>query len=41
MPAFKSALSDADIAAIVNHERTSWGNAGPLVTAADVAAARE
>ncbi|HVT48449.1 MAG TPA: cytochrome c [Vicinamibacterales bacterium] len=41
MPAFKSALSDADIAAIVNHERTSWGNAAPLVTAADVAAARE
>jgi mono/diheme cytochrome c family protein len=41
MPAFKSALSDADIAAIINHERTSWGNAAPLVTAADVADARD
>lgn len=40
MPAFKSILNDADIAAVVNHERTSWGNAAPLVTAADVAALR-
>jgi mono/diheme cytochrome c family protein len=41
MPAFKSALSDADIAAIINHERTSWGNAAPIVTAADVANERD
>jgi mono/diheme cytochrome c family protein len=41
MPPFKGALNDADIAAIVNHERTSWGNAAPTVTAADVARLRE
>jgi mono/diheme cytochrome c family protein len=41
MPAFKEILNDADLAAIVNHERTSWGNAAPLVSAADVAAQRD
>lgn len=41
MPAFKGILTDADIAAVVNHERTSWGNAAPLVSAADVAALRK
>jgi mono/diheme cytochrome c family protein len=41
MPPFKGTLNDADIAAIVNHERTSWGNAAPTVTAADVARLRE
>lgn len=41
MPAFKGTLNDADIAAIVNHERTSWGNAAPTVSAADVARLRE
>ena len=41
MPAFKEILNDADIAAIVNHERTSWGNAAPLVSTADVARLRE
>lgn len=40
MPAFGTILNDADIAAVVNHERTSWGNSAPLVTAADVAALR-
>ena len=40
MPAFATILNDADIAAVVNHERTSWGNSAPLVTAADVAALR-
>lgn len=35
MPAFPQ-LSDADIAAIVDHERTSWGNAAPTVTPDDV-----
>src|SRR5690606_33745627 len=39
MPAF-AFLSDEDIAAIVNHERTSWGNSAPTVTAEDVAALR-
>jgi mono/diheme cytochrome c family protein len=41
MPPFKTILSDADIAAVVNHERTSWGNAAPLVGPADVAALRK
>ena len=41
MPPFKGILSDADIAAVVNHERTSWGNAAGLVSAADVAALRK
>lgn len=40
MPGFAQQLSDAEIAAIVNHERTSWGNDAPRVTAEDVAARR-
>lgn len=40
MPGFPQ-LSDEQIAAIVNHERTSWGNDSPTVTAADVSAVRE
>lgn len=40
MPAWGAVLSDADIAAVATHERTSWGNHGSPVTAADVAAAR-
>lgn len=40
MPAF-SFLSDAEIAAIINHERSSWGNDAPLVTEAEVTAVRE
>lgn len=36
MPAFGSQLSDAQIAAVVDHERTSWGNHGPTVTPAQV-----
>jgi cytochrome c oxidase cbb3-type subunit 2 len=41
MPPFADQLDDATIAAIVNHERTSWGNAAPAVTAEDVAARRQ
>jgi mono/diheme cytochrome c family protein len=41
MPAFSGILNDADVAAIINHERTSWGNAAPTVTPADVAALRK
>jgi mono/diheme cytochrome c family protein len=41
MPAFKGILNDADIAAIVNHERTSWGNAAPIVSATDVGSLRK
>lgn len=40
MPPFADTLADADIAAIANHERTSWGNQGAKVTAAQVAAER-
>jgi cytochrome c oxidase cbb3-type subunit 2 len=40
MPEFGSTLSDADIAAIVNYERSTWGNHGLMVTAAQVAAER-
>lgn len=40
MPPFAGALSDEQIAAVVNHERTQWGNDGDLVTTEDVAALR-
>lgn len=36
MPAFASQLSDAQIAAVVDHERTSWGNNAPTITPAQV-----
>ena len=40
MPQFGGTLQDADIANIIDYERTSWGNHGTLVTAAQVAAQR-
>jgi cytochrome c oxidase cbb3-type subunit 2 len=40
MPPWAALMSDAEIAAVVTHERTSWGNTASPVTAADVAAAR-
>jgi mono/diheme cytochrome c family protein len=40
MPPF-SHLSDSDIAAIIDHERTSWGNAAPAVSPDEVKRARE
>jgi mono/diheme cytochrome c family protein len=40
MPAFAAVLSDADIADIIDYERSSWGNHGKPVTAAQVAAER-
>ncbi|MEO6926014.1 MAG: cytochrome c [Rhodanobacter sp.] len=40
MPPFASQLKDADIANIVNYERSSWGNHAKSVTPADVAAVR-
>jgi nitrite reductase (NO-forming) len=40
MPPFAAALNDADIADIANHERSSWGNQGKLITAEQVKAAR-
>ena len=40
MPAFGGTLSDADIANIIDYERSSWGNHGTLVIAERVAAER-
>jgi cytochrome c oxidase cbb3-type subunit II len=36
MQGFGDILSDEEIAAIVNHERKSWGNAAPLIGAEEV-----
>jgi len=41
MPPFAAQLSDEQIAAVINHERTSWGNSATLVTPDAVAAARK
>jgi cytochrome c oxidase cbb3-type subunit II len=40
MPPFADRLSDADVAAILDFERSSWGNHGKSVIAAQVAAER-
>ena len=36
MPEFGSSLSDEQVAAVVNHERSEWGNKAKLVSADDV-----
>jgi len=41
MPGFGSILSDEEVAAVVNHERTSWGNNAKMVSAADIAKFRQ
>ncbi len=41
MPPFGAALSDSEVADIVNHERTAWGNQAKTVTAEQVKAARK
>lgn len=41
MPAWSDQLSNEEIAAVINHERTSWGNDAPTVTAEDVAKVRK
>jgi cytochrome c oxidase cbb3-type subunit 2 len=41
MPGWGDRLSNEEVAAVVNHERTSWGNDAPTVTADDVAEIRE
>lgn len=41
MPPFGDQLSDAEIAAIATHERSSWGNDAPAVKEEDVAKIRE
>jgi cytochrome c oxidase cbb3-type subunit II len=40
MPPFRSTLDDVEIADIIDYERSSWGNHGKPVTAAEVAAQR-
>ncbi len=40
MPPFGTTLSDADIANIINYERSSWGNHGAPITTEQVAAQR-
>ncbi len=40
MPPFGAALSDSEVADIVNHERTSWGNQAKTISAEQVKAAR-
>ena len=40
MPSWKS-LSDADIAAIITYERSSWGNKASAITEKEVAEARK
>lgn len=40
MPGYAKQLSNDEIAAVTNYIRNSWGNAGPLVTPAQVAKAR-
>jgi len=41
MPAWADQLSNKEIAALVNHERNSWGNDAGTVTPADVARIRD
>jgi len=41
MPPMADQLSDEEIAAIVNHEKTSWGNNAPTITAEEVKSVRD
>jgi mono/diheme cytochrome c family protein len=41
MPAFGPQLTDEDVAAVINHERSSWGNHAPFVKPEDVTARRQ
>ncbi len=41
MPGFADQLSDEEVAAIANHERTSWGNSAPAVSEEMVREIRE
>src|SRR5699024_3380554 len=40
MQPFGELLSDEEVAAVINYERTSWGNDAPTITAKDVADVR-
>lgn len=41
MPGFGSLLTDEEIAAIINHERSNWGNNAPIVNAEQVSDIRK
>ena len=41
MPAFKSDLTDVQLAAVLTYIRTSWGNKAGAASVADIAAARK
>jgi len=41
MPAYAAKMTDQEIADVTNYIRNAWGNAAPLVTAAQVAKARK
>lgn len=41
MPAFADQLTDEDIAAIINHEKSSWGNKSESISAEDVKKVRD
>ena len=41
MQAFGGILNDAEVAAVINHERTSWGNDGGEIAEEDVAEMRQ
>ena len=41
MPAFADQLTDDEVAAVLSHERTSWGNQAPPVKPEDVLARRQ
>jgi len=41
MPSFSEQLTDEEIAAIINHERSSWGNKAPSVSAEEVKKIRD
>jgi cytochrome c oxidase cbb3-type subunit 2 len=36
MPAWAGQLSDEEAAAVINHERTSWGNNAPTITSEEI-----
>jgi len=41
MPAWSELLSDEEVAAVINHERTSWGNNTSTITPSEVATIRK
>lgn len=41
MPGFKAQLSDEEVAAVLTHIRSQWGNAAPPISAAQVQQVRE